>query len=567
MKLRTILAGVAASALMAPAAFAERGADGQLNVLYWQAPSTLNPYLSAGVKDVHASSVVLEPLVSFDYQGNLVPKLAREVPTLENGGISEDFKTLTWKLKEGVKWSDGSPFTSADVKFTADYCMHDDVGCAQAARYEGIASIETPDDLTVVINFTNPRPSPFTAFSGSQSPILQKAQFENCLGTAASSCTTQNFGPIGTGPFRVVSFKTNDVAMYEANPEYRNPDQPAFQTVMLKGGGDATAAARAVLETGEYDYAWNMLMAPEVLADMSAAGIGEVVTGFGTSVERLEMNLTDPSSSLPADERSTTKRPHPILSDEKVRRALSMAIDRELLAEIGYGESGRATCNLVPAPALYASTNTECVAQDIDGANALLDEAGWVRGSDGVRAKDGVRFSLLYQTSINAVRQDYQALIKQWWQEIGVETELKAVDPSVFFGGDAGSPDTFQKFYADVQMYTNRFDGTDPEPYLAQRSCEKIPGPDNSWQGENINRFCNEEYDQLISDLGEEGDLEKRGEIGRRLNDIITKDTMAIVPLVYAGTRSVRSLTLEGAQNLNTWDSELSNIAEWSRAK
>ena len=166
MKLRTILLGAAASAVLAPAAFAERGTDGQVNIIYWQAPSTMNPYLSSGTTDVEASSLVLEGLAGFNEKGEVIPKLAAEIPSVENGGISEDLKSITWKLQEGLKWSDGTPVTSADAAFTASYCINPDVGCAQAARYEGIDNIETPDELTIKINFKEPRPNPFTAFTG-----------------------------------------------------------------------------------------------------------------------------------------------------------------------------------------------------------------------------------------------------------------------------------------------------------------------------------------------------------------------------------------------------------------
>ena len=243
-----------------------------------------------------------------------------------------------------------------------------------------------------------------------------------------------------------------------------------------------------------------------------------------------------------------------------------MAIDRNLLVEIGYGQAGRPTCNLVPAPELYASDNTDCLTQDIEGAKKLLDEAGWVPGGDGVRAKDGKRLSLVYQTSTNAVRQDFQALIKQWWTEIGVETELKNVDASVFFGGDPGSPDTFQKFYADVEMYANNFDGTDPESYLAQHTCDKAPKPESQWQGENINRYCDAEYDKLVAELGATGELSKRGEIAKKLNDMLTKDSYTILPLVDRGRVSAHANSLGGVI-LNTWDSELWNAADWYRVK
>ncbi len=566
MKIKSVLLGAVAATALAPAAFAERGSDGNVNVIYWQAPSILNPYLSSGTKDIESSSLVIEPLGRYDPTGALVPYLAEEIPTVENGGVSEDLTSITWKLKPGLKWSDGSPVTSADVKFTADYCMHPEGGCAQLAKFEGISSIDLIDDLTVKVNFSEPKPNPYGAFMGGQSPILQKAQFENCMGAKAPECTDANFGPIGTGPFVVTDFRPNDVISMVANPNYRDPAKPAFATLTLKGGGDATAAGRAVLETGEFDYAWNLQLAPDVIAKMEEAGKGKTVAAFGSLVERIEMNMTDPSPSLPEGERSTAKHPHPALSELAVRKALSMAIDRELLVEIGYGKAGRATCNLVPAPAMYASDNTDCMTQDIEGAKALLEEAGWKVGAGGIREKDGVKLSLLYQTSTNAVRQDFQALIKQWWSEIGVETELRNISGSVFFGGDPGSPDTFQKFYADVEMYANNFDGTDPEAYLAQHTCEKAPKPESQWQGENINRFCDPEYDKLVAELGKTGILSERGAIAKKLNEMLTKDSYVVVPLVDRGRVSAHSNTLGGVV-LNTWDSELWNAADWYRIK
>ncbi|WP_319824237.1 peptide ABC transporter substrate-binding protein [Thalassovita sp.] len=566
MKLKALMSGAVAMAALAPAAFAERGTDGHVNIIYWQAPSILNPYLSSGTKDLESSSLVIEPLGRYDQNGALVPYLAEAIPTVENGGVTSDLASITWKLKPGLKWSDGSPVTSADVKFTAEYCMHPEGGCAQLAKFQGVSSVDAVDDLTVKVTFSEPKPNPYGPFMGAQSPILQKAQFENCLGAKAPECTDANFGPIGTGPFVVTEFKPNDVISMKANDNYRDPAKPAFATLTFKGGGDATAAGRAVLETGEFDYAWNLQLAPDVLANMAKGGKGKPIAAFGSLVERIEMNMTDPSPNLPEGERSTAKHPHPILSDVRVRKALSMAIDRNLLVEIGYGQAGRPTCNLVPAPAAYASDNTDCLTQDIEGAKALLEEAGWKVGAGGVREKDGMKLSLLYQTSTNAVRQDFQALIKQWWSEIGVETELRNISASVFFGGDPGSPDTFQKFYADVEMYANNFDGTDPESYLAQHTCEKAPKPEAQWQGENVNRFCDPAYDELVAELGRTGELSKRGEIAKKLNDMLTKDSYVVVPLVDRGRVSAHSNSLGGVI-LNTWDSELWNAADWHRVK
>ena len=564
--IKYLMLGAAAAFTLAPAAMAERGADGDVKIIYWQAPSILNPYLSGGTKDIESSSIVIEPLGRYTETGALVPYLAQEIPTVANGGVSADLTAITWRLKEGLLWSDGSPVTSADVKFTADYCMHPEGGCAQLAKFEGVTSIDTPDALTVTVNFSSPKPNPYGPFMGGQTPIIQKAQFENCMGAKAPGCTEANFNPIGTGPFVVIDFRPNDVIQMAANPNYRDPAKPAFATLTFKGGGDATGAGRSVLETGEFDYAWNLQLAPDVIANMEKAGKGVAIAGFGPLVERLEMNMTDPSSSLDADTRSTRKAPHPFLSDINVRKALSMAIDRPLLVEVGYGKAGRVSCDLVPAPDLYAANNDYCMKQDIAGANALLDSAGWAKGGDGIRAKDGVRLSILYQTSTNAVRQDFQALIKQWWGEIGVETELRNLNASVFFGGDPGSPDTFQKFYADVEMYANTFDGTDPQAYLAAYRCGNEPKPESQWQGENINRFCDPAYDAMLDELAQTGDLAKRGEIAIKLNNMLTKDSYTIVPLVHRGRVSAHAKSLGGVV-LNTWDSELWNVADWHRIK
>ena len=276
MKLRTALLGAVATVAFAPMALAdahegERGRDGQLNIIYWQAPSIMNPFLSGGTKDVEAASIVLEPLARYNETGALVPFLAEEIPTVANGGVSEDLTSITWKLKEGLLWSDGTPVTAADAVFTSEYCMHPEGGCAQLSKYNGVTNVEALDDLTVKISFATPQPNPYGPMVGGQSPIIQAAQFAECLGARAPECTEANFNPIGTGPFVVTDFRTNDVIQLEANPNYRDPNKPAFATVTFKGGGDATAAGRAVLETGEFDYAWNLQLAPDVINSMGRA--------------------------------------------------------------------------------------------------------------------------------------------------------------------------------------------------------------------------------------------------------------------------------------------------------
>ena len=535
-----------------------------LRLITPQAPSTLNPYLSGGIKELDAATLVLEPLARYDEDGEIIPWLATQVPTVNNGGISDDLTTITWTLKPDLKWSDGTSVTSEDVAFTYAYCTHPDVGCARSTRFDQVAEITTPDPQTIVIRFEGPMPNPYGPFVSSEAPILQAAQFEDCIGEAAPSCTEANFAPIGTGPFVVEEFRPNDVVMFTRNPEYREADKPAFSEVELKGAGATGGAAQAVLETGEYDYAWQFQLAPDVIADMEEEGHGVSVAAFGSTLESIVLNHTNPDPGLPEGERSVV-RPHPFLQHPAVYRALSLAIDRSQLIEVGFGKTGRATCSWIPAPAGYDIDVDGCASQDLDGARALLDEAGVVdTDDDGVRELDGTPLSILYQTATSPVRQDIQALVKNWWEDIGFAVELRNIDPSVFFSGDPGSPDTLQKFHADVQMFAGSFPDPDPQAYLAFALCEEAPSPETQWQGMNIARFCMPEYDALYEELTRTADIAERQAIGRELNRMVVENGMTI-PLVHRGRLSARAHDLAGVR-MNAWDSELWNIADWYRS-
>jgi peptide/nickel transport system substrate-binding protein len=235
MTFRSALMGATALVAMAVPALAERGADGQVNILYWQAPSILNPYLSSGTKDVESSSMILEPLAGFDQNGELYPRLVQEIPTIENGGFSADLTTITWKLQEGLLWSDGTPVTAADVIFSWEYCTHPEGGCAQAARYEGVQSVEAIDDLTVKVTFTGPKPNPYQAFVGSTSPVLQKAQFANCLGAAAPYLHRRQLPSHRHRPVRRDRVPPQRRHHHGGEPQLPRPRQAALRNRELQG--------------------------------------------------------------------------------------------------------------------------------------------------------------------------------------------------------------------------------------------------------------------------------------------------------------------------------------------
>ena len=166
-----------------------------LTLLYWQAPSLPSPYLSGGFKDRDAAAITLEPLAKYGPDGGIVPALAAEVPTLENGGFAQDLMSITWKLREGLKWSDGSDVTAEDVVFTWRYCVDEETGCTSESSFDGIAAVEARDGLTVKIIFEAPTPYPYGAFVGTGQPVISRTQFADCIGAAAATCQAQNTAP------------------------------------------------------------------------------------------------------------------------------------------------------------------------------------------------------------------------------------------------------------------------------------------------------------------------------------------------------------------------------------
>ena len=540
--------------------------DRILTLLYWQAPTLPGPYLASGFKDMDAGAVTLEPLASYDPDGNLVPRLAVDIPTIANGGVAADQASITWTLREGLKWSDGSDMTARDVVFTWRYCTHAETGCTNASAFAGIASVQAVDERTVEIRFDAPTPYPYSAFVGAGTPIISAAQFADCVGAAARGCHAQNTAPLGTGPYRVIEFTPNDGAVYERNPHYRG-EAPYFDRVILRGGGDALSAARAVLETGEADYASNPQVEPEQLAAMEAAGLGEVVVAFAGIVERIVVNQTNPDPAL-GDDRSDYldgANPHPFLTFTPIAQAMSMAIDRAQLTDDLYGFAGRPACNLVAAPARYASAaNEDCLVQDIEGAKRLLDEHGVVDGDgDGVREYQGAPLRVSYQTTVNPVRQETQRLIRGWWEEIGIEVELLQHDASVFFGGDPVVEEaSYRRFLADVQMYATG-PGPDPQDHLSGWQCSEVQASGNGWAGSNTPRACNADYDALFAELARTPIGPQRDALVRQLNDILVQHYYEI-PLVTRGSVSAHLHTLRGVR-VNGWDSELWNIGEWRR--
>jgi peptide/nickel transport system substrate-binding protein len=553
---------VALAPTNAPTAAPRTG--GKLTILSWQAVTTLNPHLATGVKDFNGATVMLEPLARYNERDELVPFLAAEIPTIENGGIAADGTSVTWKIKPGLKWSDGSDFTIDDIIFTWRYCVDEATGCTNKTSFDSIASIEPIDATTFKITWKEPNPNPYISFVGSSGMILQQKQFANCIGSAANTsaaCQAANLAPIGTNAWKLREFRPGDTVIYERNPFYRDADSVFFDTVEIKGGGDAASAARAVCTTAEADFALNLQIPKAVLEPILAGGNCDVIAGGSTGgVERIVINFANPDPAL-GDKRSEPDQPHPFLTDPAVRRAIALAIDRKAIAEQLYGPTGAPTCNLLVVPASVNSPNTTCE-RNVEEAKRILDEAGWVlKGS--VREKDGVKLIVTLQTSVNVLRQNTQAIIKSNLAEIGIQVYLKAIDPAVFFSGDPGNPDTLNKFYADLQMYTFGPASPDPQSYLEGWICAQVSSAANRWNGNNVSRYCNPAYDALFEQLKTEFDPQRRAQLAIQMNDLLVNDIVEI-PLINRYTPAVKLKNLVGP-TFNTFDSSLWNIAAWRR--
>jgi len=543
---------------------ANRGKGGELKILYWQAVTELNSHHSQGTKDYDGSRLAIEPLAAMGPNGEPVAILAAEVPTKANNGISADLTTVTWKLKPNVKWSDGSPFTSADVVFTWKYVTDEATAATDSFTFTNVKSVEATDPLTVKVTYNGPTSNPYQAFVSGYGNIIQEKQYKDFIGAKAKDGPKI---PVGTGPYKVKEFKPNDVVLYEINENYRDPNKPFFKTVQFKGGGDATGAARAVFQTGEADYSWNLQVEATILKPMieAADSKGTFISATSGNLERLLLNRSDPRASAGANRGEPTTQ-HPFLSDLKVRQALAMAVDRTPIAALyGGGLAGEGTCNVVVGipPATSKNTATMPVCKyDIAAANKLLDEAGAAKGADGIRVYKGTKMDIVYSTTVNPLRQKEQEIVKSGWSQLGVNVILKSVDAGVFFGTD--TDDAAGRFFTDVEMFTNGPESPDLSTYLAGWTSAEIRTKAAAWAGNNYERWSNAEFDGLHAQYLKETDAAKKNELAIKMNDLLVSDVVVIPLVARKSPVSGISKSLKGTQP-NPWDSEMWNIADWSK--
>jgi len=536
----------------------KRGGGGALRVLWWQGATLLQPHFANGTKDQEGSRIFYESLAVWDSDGNLIPVLAAEIPSRENGGLSADGKSVVWKLKQGVTWHDGQPFTADDAVFTWEFAKDPASAAVTNGVYKDV-TVTKIDSHTIRVAFAKPTPFWATAFVAAEGMIIPKHLFAPYAGAKSRDAPT-NLKPVGTGPYKFVDFKPGDMVRGEINTNYHMANRPHFDSIEMKGGGDAVSAARAVLQTGEFDYAWNLQVEDEVLKRMEAGGKGKANIVPSGNIEFIQLNPTDPWTEVDG-ERASIKSKHFAFTEPAVRQAMALVADRQGIQDFIYGRTGVATANFLNNPARFRSPNNK-FEFNTDKAGAILEAAGWKKGADGIREKGGKKLKFVYQTSVNALRQKEQAVVKQGAQKAGIELELKSVTASVFFSSDVANPDTYGKFWADIQMYTTTMTQPDPERFMDQYVSWEVSSKANKWQGRNISRWINDEYDKTYRAAEGELDPVKRAALFIRLNDLPVKDGV-IIPLI--ARPRVNGTNLKLVAMPSGWDLDFSALQNWYR--
>lgn len=502
---------------------------GRIVVGLIQEPGQLNEFFN-GQSGSFISAFTSEPLFVPNAEGAYEPVLAAEVPTLENDGISADFLTITYKLREGVTWSDGTPFTAEDVAFTVE--VYKDPGSTPnvAAAYDAIESAAVVDPVTVAVTMSTINPGYLDLFQ----QVLPKHKFES---TAVNLEHEQARIPLGTGPFVITDWKTGDQITYEPNPNYREEGKPYLEGITVKVTPEKEAAIAAFVN-GDLDYLYFVVTGdlPELVDAQEESGNVVVnVSQDGASIEWLWLNLGtegDPAT------------PHPVLGDPAVREAIDVAIDRQAIIDEILGGFGLLEGSFIFAG--WAASPRPIATFDPEAAKSILDAAGWVPGDGGVREKNGVRASLRYQCIAgDLTRELYQQLIQQNLMDVGIETTIENVPSNTIFGSyqEGG---LFARGNYDLVMSRDGY-LFDPVDWVALFTTDQIPSEAEP------NRFTysfysNPEFDALAAEAAATLDQAVRGPIYEQLVEIFLRDRPAL-PLYQSAKADAFGSRVQGARN------------------
>jgi len=519
--------GLAAGAHAAPSA----KPTGQAILGFSQEVTVLHPLMAASEVDQGVWWNLFSPLWMLDAEGKFVPVLAKAVPTVENGGISADGLTWRVELRRDVKWHDGKPLTSEDIRYTINLVKNPGFRAANRSGFNLITSVGVDGDHVVTWTLKEPY-SPLTSMLSwafiVPEHVLSKNPDPNSPQFAAA--------PIGTGPFRFVSRKTGDHVLLEANPNYFGKG-PSLNRLIFKYVPDLNAMYTQ-FKTGEIDYIGLQGIPANFYKEATALAGRRIQLAARPGVENLTLNLA-----------------HPVLSDKAVRKALNIAIDRQSICNLVYYGVPKPANNFLAPTHWAAHPNLPKPEYDLKKAAAMLDQAGWVKGPDGIRVKNGVRLSFSNSTTTgNQLRAQTQQLIADDFKKIGVEMLIKNLVAAVLWA-DFWRNSEFDSLMTSV-TYTIASD-----PDVTNRfGSGSIPKETGS--GANVGRYKNVGVDTLLARARQEYNIAKRKEIYAKIQELINED-VPILPLFCEVNIEGTKAGLDGYVNnvnvrANSW-----NTANW----
>ena len=545
-----IVACGASSNPSAPAAPARPGANdvrqgGVVRVALWQEPALLNPLLGTQTVNELVSRTMMEGLLAYTPEGKAVGGLASEVPTLDNGGVSQNGQVIMWKLRKGVLWADGQPFTSKDVRFTYDVIMNPLNPVTTQAGYPDIEAVETPDDATVVVRYRNI----YAGFKQHFQWVLPEHVFG---GETAIESHAFNQSPIGTGPFRFKSWDPGSAIVTERNPNYRESGKPHVDGIMFR-----LVPAKDIgilwLKTNEAEVLWNL--AEDNFAEIDGIPDTTMNPAPSNQIERLILNTS--CSSGPQQGDPSCK--HPVLGDVRVRQAIELALDRKSLVDELLAGRTKIASSIIPFGP-YA-VQLPLVERNPSEARRLLEEAGWASGPDGIRVKEGERASVGFlTTSGDRLREQSQALIKGQLQEVGIEFRIETVPSAILFGSWAdGAVRSRGNF--DVVMHTINTP-IDPQADLFNLFHSSRVPSDRVRAGQNYQRILDPELDAALAAASSTVDESKRAAAYRTVAERVAADKGHI--LLYSRLELDAFNKRVKGHTPNIWSNFTWNAEDWS---
>jgi peptide/nickel transport system substrate-binding protein len=464
-------------------------AGGTFVYLVQPEPPSLASFLSTSGPIGLVAPKIYDGLFDYDNDLNIVPALA------ESYEVSEDGKTVTFKLRQGVTWHDGAPFTSADVQFTVMSVLKE-VHPRGPNSFREVTSIDTPDDHTAVFNLANPAPYMLRALSGYESPIVPKHLLEGTDIRSSDLATN----PVGTGAYKFVEWKKGQYIRLDKNENYWKPGLPYIERIVGRFIPDASTRT-AAMENGEVMYG-----AYGAIPNIDAVRLRDM-DGFSVTTDGYSM--INPMALIEFD---TTKAP---FDNPAIRKAISLAIDREFLIQniwFGYGKPATSalSTNFAPTGLYKAGLPNYPANADVAGAIAVLDAAGITPDANGIRAT-AVLDLIPYGEDWRRAGE----YMKQAMSEIGISLELRYEDV----------PTWLKRVYADYdfEMNINYFYQL-PDPVLG---VHRHYGTDQIRQGThfvNSSRYSNPALDALLASGAQEANATKRSEIYGEVQDILAED-------------------------------------------